>query len=1351
MSRSPFPSLRVEGGILPGDLFTRLVDDDTLIGREPASYNLAPHESVREAASRAFEYLTGAWTAFARERDKAIQQGRTLGALTRDRWLSTVFRALDYGILAATPTGGITVEDKQFPVTHRWAQSPVHLLGWDTDLDHRTKGVAGAASAAPQSMVQELLNRADEYLWGIVSNGHKLRLLRDSRALAGSAYVEFDLDMMFEERVFRDFVLFYRLLHASRLAVPAGETPQQCWLERWRTTAIAQGERARDRLEAGVREAVAALGTGFLRHPANATLRDQLTTGSLSTEDYRHAILRLVYRLLFWFVTEDRDVLLNPKAPPAAVARYRRFFSAERLRARALHGGGHHDDLWDSVRIVFTALGTEQGQPELALPGIGGLFERITRKEKDNSPLDPSQPDALDAPLEGLRLTNEGLLAAVRALAVIETGGQRRPVDFQHLDSEELGSVYERILELHPDHDPGQRAFALKAAAGSDRKTTGSYYTPSSLVEALLDSTLDSLLDEAATAPDDPVEALLSITVCDPACGSGHFLVAAARRIARRVAQLRSGEDEPSPNLVRTAMREVVSRCIHGVDVNPMAAELAKVSLWFESVEPGKPLAFLDANIRVGNSLLGTTPALVAQGIPDSAFKPITGDDPRAARTLADENKASRDQQGSLFEMDEIQTSNLELAKHTTEVVSVVAADLSDVYVQGRRLRQVDKQRLPAKRVADAWCAAFVQEKSESVFLSRTAVVDSTLDWIAESPTDLIRQQIADIVDDLDRDYRFFHWHIEFPHIFHVPDGGTTNTTGWEGGFTCVLGNPPWERIKLQEQEFFAARDEKITKAKNAAVRKKMIADLASSDEPADRALHADFTAELRRSDGLSHLLRNSGRYPLTGRGDINTYAVFAETGRTVMGGQGRVGMVLPTGIATDATTQYFFKDLVTTRTLASLYDFENEEKIFPSVDHRVRFCLWTGLGQQAPQNQINLAFRLRQTNQIHDRRFVLTPEDITLLNPNTGTCPVFDYKRNAEITLAIYRHVKTVLWREEPEDNPWGLSFLAMFHMANDSGIFRDRDSLEAEGWQLDGNIFTRGDDRMLPLYEAKMVHHYDHRFGTYDGQTQAQANVGTLPRSSPEQKDDAAYTTLPRYWVADAEVTKRLDQKGWSRNWFLGWRDICRSSDERTLISAAIPRTATPDGTLLMLPEHSFAACLFANLCSIVVDYISRQKTSGTHLKYYSIKQLPVLQPAIYEAGCYLSTGESMSTWIVTRALELAYTSYDMIDFAHDNGDTGEPFRWDEERRFWLRAELDAAYFHLYGVNRDDVDYIMDTFRAFRNNDPERFARTKKAILDIYDAMSEAIRSGAPYQTVLDPPPGHGPRHPARSATEK
>src|ERR1017187_2272971 len=248
------------------------------------------------------------------------------------------------------------------------------------------------------------------------------------------------------------------------------------------------------------------------------------------------------------------------------------------------------------------------GCPELALPALGSFL---------------FSPRALPD-LNACDISNFHLLEAIRSLAVTQPGRSRRVVDYKNLGAEELGSVYESLLELHPDLNPDAATFELKVAAGSERKKTGSYYTPTTLISCLLDSALDPVLLEAAKQPE-PEIAILKLKVVGPACGGGLFLTAAAHRIAERLPAARTGEEEPPPEAQRKAIRDVIGHCIYGVDVNPMAVELCKVSLWMEALEPGKPLSFLEHRIQSGNSLLGATPALLAQGIPDEAFTPIEG------------------------------------------------------------------------------------------------------------------------------------------------------------------------------------------------------------------------------------------------------------------------------------------------------------------------------------------------------------------------------------------------------------------------------------------------------------------------------------------------------------------------------------------------------------------------------------------------------------------------------------------------------------------------------------------------------------------------------------------------------
>jgi len=359
----------------------------------------------------------------------------------------------------------------------------------------------------------------------------------------------------------------------------------------------------------------------------------------------------------------------------------------------------------------------------------------------------------------------------------------------------------------------------------------------------------------------------------------------------------------------------------------------------------------------------------------------------------------------------------------------------------------------------------------------------------------------------------------------------------------------------------------------------------------------------------------------------------------------------------------------------------------------------------------------------------------------------------------AVYNRVPVLIREETPEENPWGISFMAMLHMANDSGLFRTREQLEADGWILDGNLFRRGDRTYLPLYEAKMVHHFDHRFGTYEGQTDSQSNQGKLPEFNDTQHAEPDRLSLPWYWVPAEEVEGRLAGR-WDRQWLLGWRDICRNTDTRTVIASLLSRNGIGHTFPLALfgaEQIGLVACLYANLTTFVLDYLARQKIGGTHVTYGLLKQFPVIPPSAYGHPAEWSTNEPRGSWLLPRVLELAYTAWDLASFARDCGYDGPPFRWDDSRRFLLRCELDAAFFHLYGINRDDAAYILDTFPVVRKKDEAAHGeyRTKRVILEIYDRMAVAIRTGVPYQTLLDPPPAdsrvaHPPRHASRQSEE-
>jgi hypothetical protein len=1314
-------SVRVAGGLLPPDVLSAVLSGN-LDGLKSSDYHLAG-ESPREAAARVWTHLLGVYRRFREDLQRLPENDPAVG-LTRERWLTVLINELGYGRVPLTGPGGLTVDDRQYPVSHLWGSTPIHLLGWGVELDKRTAGVPGAAHRAPHAMVQEMINRTDVYLWAIVSNGRVLRLLRDSTTMTGQAYVEFDLEAMFDGELFAEFALLYLLGHQSRVEVPTNGPPADCWLERWRTTAVSQGVRALNLLRDGVERALQTLGTGFLQHPANARLRDDLATGAIRLDDVHQSLLRTVYRLLFWSVAEARDAVLDPAATVHIQERYRDHFSAARLRQLAVrrHGSAHFD-LWDGAQLVLTALGRTEGEPRLGLPGLGGLF----------------QASAADV-LSGLRLGNQALLSAIRSLSIVQPKGQpRRLIDFRHLGAEELGSIYESLLELVPRHDPTTQAYTVETLAGHDRKTTGSYYTPTELVELVLDTALDPVLDDAEKQPD-PEQALLAVTVCDPAIGSGHFMVAAARRIAQRLAVARTGEIDPTPSDAQKAMHDVVARCIYGVDVNPMAADLAKVSLWLESMAPGKPLTFLDHHIKVGNALLGTTPALLHDGIPDSAYVALTGDDKKIAASSRKENAAQRAGQGDLFSHQGIPVGNKAGLVSRQELAERAASaqTLADVDWAARRY---DKERtseaaVRARRVADAWCAAFLGSKT-------AADVPITHEALEQLSAGTVPSAVAAAVDAIAARHRLFHWHLEFPEIFAVPETGPANTaTGWTGGFDAMLGNPPWERVKLQEQEFFAARDATIAAAKNAAARKKAIAVL----EEEHPELFAEFNAAKRQSEAESQFLRTSGRFPLCGVGDVNTYSVFAEHFRALINDQGRFGIIVPTGIVTDATTQAFARAVLPE--LTAVLDFRNAG-FFEGVASAqgVRFCVLSAAGvpSKSPARLVFRAITVAETSN-PDRLVQLTPDELAALNPNTGTLPIFLSRRDAEVTLACYQRHPVLIKDGGP--NPWGLSFTRLFDMANDSGLFRSAADLNGLSATFDGWAWHRGTQRWLPLYEAKMFTYYQHRHGTYEDYTLVEGKgVRAIPTPSDKKLDDPTYEARPRYWVEAAEINRAVPAS-WNREWLLGWRDIATSLDRRTFIPCVLPKTAAGDPVLMAFPGiPSQGPLLHSVWSSLVFDYVSRQKLSGTHMKYFVTKQLACPTPETFAEEPVWSES-TLEAFVRPRVLELAYTSDQIRPYALDvigSDEVGEPFRWLPDRRNQLRAELDAAMLHLYGLLRDDAEHVLDSFLVLRTYE-ERVDgefRTKRLVLAAYDAMTEAARTGVPFVSPLNPPPGHGPRH--------
>ncbi|MBE9238867.1 N-6 DNA methylase [Anabaena aphanizomenioides LEGE 00250] len=1314
--------VQFEGNLLAADITTELLTGN-IKGQTSADFGLSKTDKLEDEIAIAWGDVKAYWVAFQRQLER-LNPEDTATSVTREMWAVPLLRSLGY-IPVYTPKAEV-VEGQTYAISHRAVlpsdssitnYPPIHIIGCRLDIDKRPP--SGTPRLSAHALVQEYLNKT-EHLWAITTNGFRWRLLRDSSLMTRLTYIEFDLEQILNGENFAEFGLFYRLFHRSRLPQTADDA-DKCLLEYYHQESLQQGGRVRDRLRDGVEQALIQLGNGFLQHRDSENLRQRysdnyelrsrsVSEGNITNYELYRQLLRLIYRLLFLMVAESRNLLLIGEDTEKARI-YLEYYSIERLRElaeRPRYRREGFQDIWQGLRVTFKLFDEDWRGRILGLSPLNGdLFGSQTLTDLDDCGID-----------------NYDLLTAIRYLSLYEDKGQLRRVNYAALDVEELGSVYESLLDFHPQVNNNQGIYEFNLVFGSDRKTTGSYYTPPQLVQQLIKTALEPVIEEKLRQAEEKTGnsnnyelritnyelSLLSIKVIDPACGSGHFLLAAARRIGKELAKIRTGEAQPAPEPLRIAIRDVIQNCIYGVDLNPLAVDLCKVALWIEGFSTGKPLNFLDHRIKCGNSLVGVLDLdCLDGGIPDDAFKPVTGDDKKLSINLKKRNKKERENQGQLSIFETSANDNYIFAKLWQELADFSENTPQEVKEKERKYQDnlLDNHWWLKKAACNLWTAAFFMYLTEHnlQLLPTTATLDrlkrETVQKILNSQsnyelriTNYELQGLIDAANNLASQYNFFHWPLEFPEVFE------------EGGFSCVLGNPPWERIKLQEKEFFASRSLEIANAQNKAAREKLIKELPKKNPTLAQA----FEDAKHDADAQSKFIRESGRFPLTAVGDINTYAVFAETTRNLISDHGRVGVIVPTGIATDDTTKKFFGDLVESGNLKSITGFKNERFIFTGIEHVVTFCIVVIAGSKLQFNQMKfswLAYTFADANDV-TRQIILKPSDFSLLNPNTFTCPIFRTAADAELTKKIYQNVP-VLENEKTGINPWGISFMRMFDMANDSRLFHNE-----------------AGDNLVPLYEAKMFHQFDHRYSTYDNATQAQLNVGILPKPQDELKQDPSFSVKPRYWVDKKEVENRLSD--WKKEWLLCFRGICRGTDERTSIFSLLPKVAVGNSAPLIIPQINKAdliSCLVANFSSLVFDFVTRQKVGGTNFNFFIVKQLPVIPAERYT--------EKDIEYITPRVLELVYTSWDMQPFALDMGYEGEPFIWNPNKRALIRAELDAYYAKLYGLTRDELRYILDpaevygadfpseTFRVLKNNEIKQYGeyRTQRLVLEAWDRV--------------------------------
>lgn len=1248
---------------------------------------------------------------------------------------------------------------------YEFGAAVVESKRWGRALD-RAEGRTGADRETPSTQLLRYLRRIDDLTsgslrWGILTNGARWRLYYSGARSTIDEYLEIDLsrvlkldDDLLDTTITdedRDHWLRVFAVMFSRSAFERDGRGAPSFHDRARQESAFYEERVAKNLSDLVFERL---------YPALGKAIDAAAPVGTDLDAIRSATLILLYRLLFLLYAEDRGLL------PVRDDRYDNYA----LREARLEVGKRKDehDAFSNVatqiwsRFSSLAQMIDKGDISIGLPAYnGGLFSSA------ETPL-----------LDSIRLPDDVMAEALDILSWESREGRRRYINYRDLSVQQLGSIYERLLEFEMKRGESGDLVILPNIFA--RKDTGSYYTPDELVLLIIDQTLEPLIDDAHTAfrraiatlqpaeseasklrsleAADPAKAITRLRVCDPAMGSGHFLVSLVDRltnhaleaiaqaqveasqagiaayqspVAVEVEQIRSTiwanaqekrwaiveEQLDDPQLVK---RMVLKRCVHGVDKNPMAVELAKVALWLHTFTVGAPLSFIDHHLHCGDSLFGLW-----------------------VRDAMDKAGAA----GELLYIEDLRNAERQAAV-MQRIEALTDAEIAEAHSSAEMWRDIEYQVGPFNSFVSFMHAL------DWLDLPRAdrPLVTQWLDGGFGDPLPIARGKkepeakrakpeeaerfhaIWLAARELIKEERFLNWQIAFPGVWR-----NWTSTGLEGGFDAVIGNPPWDRIKLQQVEWFAARRPSIARAQRASDRKRMIAALKRDEDP----LYKDFAKADRRAADTSRVARRGGHYPLLARGDLNLYSLFVERAHALVRPMGMVGLLTPSGIAGDLSASEFFRGLSTGGHLKALYDFENgrsrggDGPFFPDVHRSFKFAAMIA----SPERTFEAAhcgFFLQSVGEVAnpDSAFRVTAKDFARLNPNTGTAPVFRSQRDMAITSEIYARSPVLVDRSGSEAvYAWPVRYHRMFDMTNDSSLFRTRAELEGPNgaWPVEGNRFQSGTVEWVPLYEGKMVQAFNHRA----------ASVVVNPEnvSRPAQPVTATIDQLQSPdWLPDSQFWVPLDVCGASvdRAWMLGFKEITAPTNMRTFIAAALPPLGFGNKVPLLLPtEDAPFELLLGNLNTVAFDFATRQKVQGQTLNWFIVEQLPVIPPDGYARWFGRQTAEE----IVRRAvLELTYTAHDMAAFAREMnyvdgaGAVLPPFAWDEDRRLRLRAKLDALYFILYGIfdptdaerSREDIRYIYSTFPIVERQERERWGSYRSC--DLALAWINALMAGQP-----------------------
>ena len=1299
-------TLAIEGGLFTAEWLTKVAAQQAP-AQADADYGVRAGFTLREEIALAWRSAQALWSQFNVAR---AQTDHDAWAVTQ-RFTSELLRQC-FAFQLQPATHPRVIDERHYPVPFSalGGRVPVvmspHNEARLLDTAHERLGDNSGERVRRRSafgLLQETLNAQTDALWGLASNGVLLRIARDNASLTRPAWVEVDLERLFVEERFADFSVLWLLLHASRFGSEGGAATD-CALEQWRSSCREQGTRAREALRLGVEQALLVLGQGFVSHPANMSLREALSTGALDASGYFKQLLRLVYRQIFLLTIEEREVLHPLDADPNAASLYAQGYGLRRLRDRAVRRSAHdrHDDLWQGLRQVWQGLAA--GQPLLALPALGGLFA-------------PHQCPALD----GARLENRHLLLAMFHLAWMRerSGAPLVRVNWRDMGPEELGSIYESLLELAPQLTDQHRTFSFQSGAasrGNARKTSASHYTHDTLVQLLLDEALEPLIARALAAHPSgqpAVDALLAITVADPSCGSGHFLLGAARRIAKHLARVTAemnGNGQPGPADDRHALRQTIANCVYGVDRNPMALELCKVALWLESVEPGRPLGFLDAHLRCGDALLGVHDlSVLRDGIPSEAYAPLKDvlADTAVNGALVDDREAStalRKRNTGERAMPTLPLAglNLGIPAELDAALARIGSDdqgLADVEAKRQLFEQARADGTLAWRLlraCDLWTAAFfsVKRRVERQGRERTPTSDIVWRFLAD-PTSL-QTHVAEETEALRLQYRFFHWPLEFPEVFK------------RGGFSLVLGNPPWETMSPDAKEFFAKYEPDIA-GMPPAQQQARIAELLALP-----AIRDAWERHARELYAAVRFVKESGRYRMfaagnLGKGDFNVYRQFVELALSFAAADGVAAQIVPENFYNGANASAIRAALMRDFRLSALFGFENARGVwFPGVDTRMKFALYSAWRGQTTI-EFAAAFSISSEARLQAARARPMQLPIALVREfSPDALAVMEFSNQLEIDIARKMYSRFPRLGDRVTGLPnWDP--VREVDMGTDNALFKS----DPSGW---------------PLYQGSMVTHHDYRAKGYLSGHGRNVTWEPLPFGSP------AKSIRPQWRVLPDEIPNKIRQR--VTRYRIGFCDVARADDQRSLMAALIPpRMVCGDKvpTIEFEPADPAVMVLWLGVAnSLAMDFVVRMKVS-LKMSMSLMATLPfprrVSASDATARACALAArlscaGPEMVDFLYTLEREPALAG---LDLTPSN---------DADERPRLAAELDVVVARdLFGLTREEMKYLLEprdvlgpdctaeTFAALRRAEEREFDgeyRTRRLVMEAWDRLN-------------------------------